>query len=74
MKHLDKPAHVGPFILMGQIDIHIDGGDRILRSLTAIANGYRVSQIFDADLVNGDVAVVALILRVFHNPVFYLSK
>jgi hypothetical protein len=59
---------------MGQIDIHVDRGNRILRSVTAIANGYRVSQIFDTDLINWNVAVIALILRVFHNPIFYLSK
>ena len=66
MKHLDKPAHVGALVLMGQIDIHIDGGNGVLGAFPTIANGDGVPQIFDPHLVNRNVAVIALVLGVFH--------
>ncbi len=66
MQHLDKPAHMSAFILVRQIDIHIYGGDRMLKSIATIAHRYRVPQVFDADLINRNIAVIALILCVFH--------
>ena len=67
MKHLDESAHVSAFVLMGQIDIHIDGGNGVLRSVAPIANRDRISQIFDTDLINRKVAIISLILNVFHS-------
>jgi hypothetical protein len=66
MKHLDKPAHMGALILMGQIDIHIDRGNGVLGAFPPIANGDRVPQIFDTHLIDRNVAVITLVLGVFH--------
>ena len=65
MEHLDKAAHVGAFVMMRQIHGHIDHGDGVLGGLVTIPNAERETDIFDADAVDGDAAVVTLILRVF---------
>lgn len=36
MKQLDKTAHVRALVFMGQIDIHVDGGDRMLSAVSSV--------------------------------------
>jgi len=55
---------VGAFVLMGQIDGEGDGGDGVLFCLIAISDTKGEAQVADADPVDGDAAVVVLVLRV----------
>lgn len=64
VEHLHKPAHVGAFVLMRQVDCECDGGDRVLLRLIAVSDAEREAQIANADPINRDATVVALVLRV----------
>ena len=65
MQNFDKAAHVSAFVLMRQIDRHVHRGNGVLGHLVAVANAKREADIFDANAINGDFAVIAFILRVF---------
>jgi hypothetical protein len=50
---------------MRQIDGHVHRGDGVLGQLVAVTNAERKADIFDANAINGDLAVIAFILRIF---------
>lgn len=60
-----KAAHVGAFVLMRQIDGHVYRGDGVLDLLVSVTNAEWEADIFDADAIDGNLAFVTLILRVF---------
>lgn len=66
MQHLDKPAHMRPLAFMGQINKHINRGHGMLMPTAPIQDGYRMAQVFNADLIYGNIAVIALILDIFY--------
>jgi hypothetical protein len=51
--------------MMGQIDGQGDGGDGVLGMVRLVEDGDGVAQVFDADAVNGDLAVIDFALGVF---------
>jgi hypothetical protein len=51
---------------MGQVNIHVDGSNRMLKIVTPIQNRYGILKIFYAHLIDGYAAVIALILNIFH--------
>ena len=66
MEHFYKTAHVGPLIVMGQIHIHAYCGYSMLKFVFPVKNRYGVLKILYTDLVDGYVAMIELILNIFH--------
>ena len=66
MKHLDKSAHMRALVLMRQVDVHIDSGHSVLGAVSTIANRDGVSQVLYSHLIDRNVAIIALILGIFH--------
>jgi hypothetical protein len=54
------------FELMGQIDIHVGGSDRLLPSPRLITHGDRIGDGFHSDLLDIDSSAVLLTLDIFH--------
>ncbi len=65
VQNLDKATHVSTFVLMRQIDCHIHRSDGVLSQLISITDAEWKTDVFDANAVNSDLAVIAFILRVF---------
>jgi len=66
MQHFHKTTHVSPFVVVRQIDIHIYRSNRMLNVIFSIKYGYGISQVFYPNLVNGDIAMIELVLNIFH--------
>ena len=66
IENLDKPAHMGAFEPVRQIDIHIHPGQGRLGFTLLIENNNRVGDGFDAHLANIDAPGVVEILDIFH--------
>ncbi len=66
MEHLDKPAHMGSLVFVRQIHVHIDGGHGVLARVSLVQHSDRVPDILDAHLVDGQVAMIPLVLNIFH--------
>ena len=64
VERLDETAHVGPFVMVREIDGEGDGRDGVLRPVGLVEHGDGVAQVFDAHAVDGDLAVVGLALGV----------
>ena len=65
MQHFHKTAHVSPFVVVGQIDIHVYGGNRVLEAVAPIKNRNGILQILYTDFVDRNAAIIALILDIF---------
>ena len=66
VQQLHETAHVSPLVLVGQVHVHVDVGHGMLDGVGPVEHGDGVSQVLDPDFVDGDVAVVSLVLDVFH--------
>ncbi len=66
IEDLDETAHVGAFEVMGEVDIHIDAGDRMLNTLGLIENSDGVPDVFHADFVDLNSSMVPLTLNIVH--------
>ena len=64
LQHLDEAAHVRAFEMVRQVDGELHGGDGALRFAGAEADADGEAQVFHADAVDGDAAVVGFALRV----------
>ena len=65
-QQFDEPAHVGALVLPGQIDIHVNRGHCLLGFFGFVADGDRVSDILDPDLVDVQITKVGFVLYVAH--------
>ena len=64
IQDFDETGHVRALEIMGQIDVHVEGGDGVLFALGAISHPYRMPDIFDAYLVDSDLARIRGVLDV----------
>jgi hypothetical protein len=67
MEKFDKAAHVGALVIVGQIHIHIDSRNRMLRTISPITHGNGIAKIFYPDFIDGNIAEIRLTLDVLHN-------
>ena len=56
LENFDKATHVSPFELVGEVDGKSDGGDGILGGVSTVADDDGVTESFDADLIDPEVA------------------
>ena len=49
----NEPRHVGALEVLGQADVHVENGDRVLRAAAGLLDPDRVADRLDADLVDG---------------------
>jgi hypothetical protein len=66
VQDLNEPAHVGPFKLMGEVDIHIHPTHGMLDLVPLVENGYGVFDIFDPHLIDFDAAKIRTVLNIDH--------
>jgi hypothetical protein len=66
VQDLNKPAHMGSFKPVRQVDIHIDRCHGMLPLFGFIKDGYRITNRFDADFFDIDAPVIKLALYIFH--------
>ena len=52
VQNLNKPAHVCTLKMMGQVYIHVYGGNRLLTFLGFVQDCYRVGNCFDTNLLS----------------------
>ena len=64
---LNEATHVRAFEFLGEIDIHVDIGHRLLTTVRLIQNGDGIADILDTHLVDADVAVIPGVLDVFES-------
>lgn len=64
VEHFDEAAHVGAFVVVWQIHRHLHRGDGALDDMVFVADLDGIAQIFHADAVDGQSAVVGLALCV----------
>ena len=64
IEDLNEATHVGAFEFLGEIDIHVDIGHRLLTTVRLIQNGDGIADILDTHLVDADVAVIPGVLDV----------
>lgn len=64
VEHFDEAAHVGAFVVVWQIHRHLHRGDGALDDMVFVADLDGIAQIFDADAVDRQSAVVGLALCV----------
>jgi hypothetical protein len=53
-------------VVVGQIYMHIDSGNRVLKSIPAVSHGDGISEIFYTNLIDGYFAIIRLALNVLH--------
>jgi hypothetical protein len=58
VEDLHEAGHVRALEVVGQIDVHVEGGDRVLFAIAAIPYPDRMTDVLDANLVDGDLAGV----------------
>ena len=64
VKHLDEPAHVGAFELLGEVHKQPDRRYRILEGMRLVPNLDRKTQAAHPDLVDAQFAIIALALLI----------
>lgn len=75
VQNLDEPAHVRALEVMGQVHVHVDLGVDVLGAVGAVQHDDGIFDALDADLGDGDVAFVRLVLDVDHGvPVLEAFK
>ena len=57
--------------IMRQVDVHIEVGDGVLFTATAIPYAYRMTDVLDPHFVDGNVAGVRAVLNVFNDQFGY---
>jgi hypothetical protein len=71
VEHFDEPAHVSSLEFLGQINIHPDRGNRVLRRTRLVPDLNRKAQAANANLVNREFAMIpfALLVLQFDFPI-----
>lgn len=64
IEHFHEATHVRAFVVLGKIDGERNGGDGFLRAARFFADFYGKAEIFHADAIDRDVAVVFFVLSV----------
>ena len=64
VQDLDEARHVRALEIVGQVDVHVEGRDRVLVADGAVLDPHRVAQLLDPDAVDGDPARVGAALHV----------
>jgi len=65
IENFHEAGHVRALEIMWQEHIHVERGDSVLLAFCPVLDPYRVANILDADLVDGDLAGVGAGLYVF---------
>ena len=66
VEDLDEPAHVGALELVGQTDVHVDGGIDVLDPVGPVLDDDGVLDALDADFFDIDLPAVPAALHVDH--------
>jgi hypothetical protein len=66
MQDFDETGHVRAFEVVRQVHVHVEVRHRVLVATRAIFHPNRVINVFDADLVDRDAAIVRSALDVFN--------
>jgi hypothetical protein len=61
---------MGPFEMMGQVDVHVDACQDILISIDLVQNRNGIPDILDADLLNLNFPVIVEVLYIDHSLSF----
>ena len=69
VENFNKPAHMSPFELVRQVDIHINLGNSFLGLFFPVQHFHWIRNGFNSDLTDVDTPVVVQILDVFHAQV-----
>jgi hypothetical protein len=64
IKNFDETTHVGSFEFLWEIHIHVYIGYGLLPAVGAIQDGNGITDIFDADLVDVNVAMIPGVLDI----------
>jgi len=68
VEHFEEAGHVRALLVVGEADKHVDAGDGVLAAAgRRAAQGDRVADVLDPDLVDGDVALVVRGLDIRHH-------
>jgi hypothetical protein len=70
VQNLNEAGHVRPFEMVRQIDVHAERGDGVLSAAGFVQHLHRMPNRFDADLVDGDVARVSVVLDIGDRLIF----
>ena len=65
-EHLDKTAHVGPFVFLGQVDRQADAGKHRLERAGLGLDLERQMHVIDTDFLNRNPPQIGLILDILH--------
>ena len=66
MEDFYKTAHMSALIFMGQIHIHVDVGNGMLGAFLPVEDRNRILKILYPDFIDGNIAVVFIVLDVSH--------
>ena len=66
VQNFNEPAHMCPFEVMGQIDVHVDSRDGLLDFLGLVQHRDGVGNILNPYFSNIDPPVIRLALDVLH--------
>ena len=58
VQNFNKPGHVSAFEIVRQIHVHIEVCNGMLLAITAILYPHRMPDVFNTDLVDGDLSGV----------------
>ena len=65
-EHLDKTAHVGPFVFLGQVDRQADAGKHRLERAGLGLDLERQMHVIDTDFLNRNPPQIGLVLDILH--------
>jgi hypothetical protein len=66
VEDFDEAAHVGAFIMVGQVDVHVDSGDRMLETVCLVQDNNGIFYILNPNLVDLNHPVVVHVLNINH--------
>ena len=58
---------MGPFIITGEINVHVDLGNGLLLSLVSVEDSNGITDPFYANLIDVYISVIFVILDIFHD-------
>ncbi len=67
IEDFDEPGHVGALEIVGQSDIHVEGGNGVTYAATLVQHLERMPDVLDADLVDRQLARIGGALNVCNN-------
>lgn len=66
VEHINEPTHMGSLEVVGQVSVHVDSTNRILRVVLFIQYDDRIPEVLDTYLFDIDLSLVCFILNVYH--------